>query len=402
MRNDLMPRAAPTRRNLLGMAGAVAAWGCLPRFAHAAMSDSRVVVVVLRGALDGLSAVPAIGDPAYSSTRAELANGAGGQGDLPLDGFFALHPSMPKLHKMYQAKELAVVHAVASPYRERSHFDGQDVLENGGMGPRAENTGWLNRAVGGLRTEGTIAKSKYPSLATTPTVPLILRGKAPVLTWIPPDLPQASADTISRVLDLYEHTDPEMAKVFAAGRDVNMMAGGDKTSSDPKGKALSASFQVLTTGAGRLLAQEQGPRVAAISFDGWDTHAREVLRLNAQLGALDDAMDALRTSLGPVWKKTSVLVITEFGRTVRKNGTGGTDHGTATVAFLLGGAVKGGKVIADWPGLSALYEGRDLKPTTDLRAVMKGVLRAQLDLPVGALANVVFPGSDAVRPLFVE
>lgn len=384
------------RRAFLALAGTVTTWASLPRLARATTTDDRLIVIVLRGALDGLYAVPPVGDPAYGAIRADLAP-SNGQPPLKLDGFFGLHPSLPKLHGMFHAKELVILHAVATPYRERSHFDGQDVLESGVANPRQSSTGWLNRAVAGLPVEDAIRK--YPALATTATVPLILRGKAPVLTWTPSDFAPSSTDTVARLLSLYEQLDPKLAEAFAAGQQVNMLAEQNHASEKPKEKPASSAFQVLATGAGRLMAQQDGPRVAVISYDGWDTHAREILRLDAQLGALDDAIDSIKSALGPVWKRTKVLVVTEFGRTVRKNGTGGTDHGTGTVAFVAGGGFNGGRIVADWPGLSSLHEGRDLKPTADMRGIMKAVLSTQFDIPEGALATSVFPESGKVKRL---
>lgn len=393
MSHDVTVRAALARRGFLAGLGSVTAWAGLPSIASAANTDPRLVVVILRGAVDGLSAVPPIGDKNYAALRGDGAVGAGGAAPLPLDGFFGLHPAMPKLHKLYHAKELLVMHAVATPYRERSHFDGQDVLENGFSTPRGGNTGWLNRAVSSLPS--TKMRTGYVGLATSPTVPLIMRGKAPVTTWIPPDLTQATPDTIARLMDLYQHTDPEMAKVFAAGHDIDMLAQGKTPSKD---KGIIGAFEQLAAGAGRLLVQEQGPRIAVISYDGWDTHARQSIRLGTQFSALDGAMDALRTNMGAAWRQTVVLVVTEFGRTAHRNGTEGTDHGTATVALLLGGRVRGGRVVSDWPGLEVLHEGRDLAPTTDLRAIEKGVLRDLLGQTDSVLSDTVFPGSSKLAP----
>jgi uncharacterized protein (DUF1501 family) len=405
MTNRLPPEAngarpLVNRRHFLAAAGSVVAWAHMPHFARAAGRDPRFIVVVLRGGMDGLAAVPPVGDPDYAAVRGEVASATEGGSALPLEGIFALNAAMPKLHQRYRAGELLVVQAVASPYRERSHFDAQDVLESGLPVPRAGKTGWLNRAVEALPKGERV--SSQGGLATMPTVPLILRGSAPVLTWVPPDLAPASSDTVVRLIDLYQHTDPEMARVFGAGHDLDLMGSGSKN--EPRPRGIDGAFEQLARGAGRLLARDDGPRIAVISYDGWDTHARQGTkegRLARLLGALDGALDALRLELGSNWSQTVVAVVTEFGRTAHQNGTQGTDHGTATSAFVVGGAVKGGRVIADWPGLKTrnLYEGRDLAPTTDLRAVFKALLQDHLGLSERVLADAVFPDTQRIRPL---
>jgi uncharacterized protein (DUF1501 family) len=389
----------PNRRVFLASAGAFVAWSRIPTFAKASERDPRFLVVILRGAMDGLAVVPPIGDPDYSSLRGDLAIGAPGlEPVLPLDGFFGLNDALPAFHARYLAGEALVVHAAATPYRDRSHFDGQDVLENGTAGPRAMRTGWLNRAVAALPAGEGI--SPIASLAASPTVPLILRGEAPTVTWTPPILQPASADTVERLLHLYKHSDPELAQVFEAGMGFDQ-AGGDMDGR--RGGKPAVAFKRVAEGAGRILAREDGPRVAVISYDGWDTHFNEGAesgRLSRLLAALDEALETLAVELAPVWRDTVVAVVTEFGRTAHPNGSNGTDHGTATTAFLLGGAVKGGRVIADWPGLKPenLFENRDLAPTTDLRAVLKGLLRDHLGLSERVLGADVFPESADVRP----
>ena len=390
----------PSRRVFLASAGAFIAWSQMPRFAHAAGRDPRLVVVVLRGAMDGLAVVPPVGDPDYPALRGEMAIGAPGlEPVLALDGFFGLNDALPGLHARYQAREALIVHAAATPYRERSHFDGQDVLESGMQAPNASRTGWLNRAVEALPAGETIRPAS--GLAVSATVPLILRGQAPTVTWTPPKLSAASADTAARLMDLYMHTDPELGRIFAAGLNVDAMAG---QMDDTDGRGLAESFRDVAIGSGRLLAQDDGPRIAALSYHGWDTHFKQGVddgRLARLLAALDAALEALAAEMAPVWQDTVVAVVTEFGRTARENGSDGTDHGTATTAFLLGGAVNGGRVIADWPGLRSdqLLEDRDLAPTTDLRAVLKGVLRDHLGLSDRVLATDIFPESLGIRPL---
>ena len=403
--NMLCETPSLSRRRLLASGATFAAWAFAPRFAHAAGGrDPRLLVVILRGALDGLSAVAPVGDPDYQALRAGIALQKDGDGAaLGLDGFFALHPALPNFARLYKTGQALVVHAAATPYRARSHFDGQDVLETGLPGVGRTDSGWLNRAMAAIPAGEQIARRG--GLAVGPTTPIILRGKAPVLGWAPPILQPAGDDLAARVLDLYKHRDPALAKALQAGIDTDRLAKSngmdDKSvggSANPKGMVQAAR------GAAKLIAAADGPRVAALAFDGWDTHANEggaKGRLADLLGGLDGAFAAFEEVLKPVWKDTAILVVTEFGRTARVNGTEGTDHGTATVAFLAGGAVKGGRVIADWPGLkdAALFENRDLKPTTDLRSVMKGLLADHLGLGANVLASQVFPDSAAVKAM---
>jgi uncharacterized protein (DUF1501 family) len=391
-----------TRRGLLGAGVSFYAWAHLNRVASAAGArDPRLLVVILRGALDGLSAVPPINDPAYADLRGEIAlQKDGAFAAMPLDGFFALHPAMKTFARLYKEKKASVVHAAATPYRERSHFDGQDLLESGYDRPGRVDSGWLNRALQAMPAGQRV--SSKGGLGIGPATPLILRGSAPVMGWAPQGVPNAGDDLAARVLDLYTHRDPALGKALLAGLDTDKMAkaqgmSGDMAKpqggpADPKGMAQAAQ------GAARLLAAFDGPRVAALSFDGWDTHANQggaTGRLASLLGGLDGAFGVFEEVLKPVWNDTAVIVVTEFGRTARVNGTVGSDHGTGTVAFLLGGAVAGGRVFADWPGLAQnqLHEGRDLKPTLDLRVILKGLLQDHLGLPAGVLAERIFPGS---------
>lgn len=395
-------RAQLSRRMFLASAGAFVAWAGMPRHSYAAGRQPRLLTVVLRGAMDGLAVVPPVGDGQYEAMRGELAIGvAGRQQVLPLDGFFGLNPALPGLHRLYGEGDALIVHAAATPYRERSHFDGQDVLESGMTGPRGSASGWMNRLAEAMPRGGAVAP--VSGLAASQTVPLILRGAAPTLTWSPPLLSPVSEDTAQRLLALYQSTDPALAEALASGMMVDGLAGG----TDPqirRARSTMEAFRTLAGGAARLVAAEDGPRIAVLSYDGWDTHTSEGAeegRLADLLMALDGALTTLRDVLAPVWDDTVVAVVTEFGRTARVNGSEGTDHGTATAAFLLGGAVKGGRVLADWPGLAEgqLYEGRDLAPTVDLRAVFKGIARDHLGVDERTLASQVFPDSLGVRPL---
>jgi uncharacterized protein (DUF1501 family) len=405
-----MPLHVPSRRELLLASGVLFAWAHVPRLARAEGRDPRLLAIVLRGALDGLATVAPVGDPAWSALRGYKGLSLSGVNPaLPLDGMFALNPAMPNLHRMYQAKEALVVHAVATPYRERSHFDGQDVLESGVNAPGRVDTGWLNRTLASLESAGRVAPSKQ-AFAVGPITPLVVRGSAPVLSWTPSRLPPTGQDTVMRLLDLYRHTDPALARALeervglaAIAGSGGMQMGAQQPSNGPAA-AVRSYFAEAAGAAGKFMSRADGPRVGALAFDGWDTHANEGAsggRLAALLGALDGALGAFQESMGEAWRETVVIVMTEFGRTAKINGTDGTDHGTATVALLAGGSVNGGRVLADWPGMkdSDLYEGRDLKATTDLRAVLKGVLRDHLRADEKQLAAHVFQGSAALRPI---
>src|SRR5689334_3383336 len=409
----LANRHAATRRELLIASGTLFAWAYLPKLARAEGRDPRLLVIVLRGALDGLAAVAPVGDPDWIALRGDHALTLGGNpAALPLDSYFALNPAMPNLHRMYHAGTAIIAHAVASPYRERSHFDGQDVLESGLTKPGASDSGWLNRALASLQPAGHVASKD--AFAVGPVTPLVVRGSAPVLSWTPPKLPPTGDDTVMRVLDLYRHTEPMLARALEERIDLAAIAReGGFDMLPPKsagrvpqvpGAAIKRYFAGAAGAAAKFMARSDGPRVGALAFDGWDTHAAEGAangRLALLLSALDGALASVESGMGDAWKETVVTVVTEFGRTARINGTDGTDHGTATVTLLAGGALKGGRVISDWPGLkeASLYEGRDLKPTTDLRAVLKGVLKDHLRVPDTALATKVFPDSVAARPM---
>jgi uncharacterized protein (DUF1501 family) len=403
---------APSRRELLLASGALFAWAGMPKLARAEGRDPRLLVIVLRGALDGLATAAPVGDPDWIRLRGDKALKLEGPTPaLPLDGFFALNPAMPNLHRLYRAGQATIVHAAATPYRERSHFDGQDVLESGLTQPGVADTGWLNRALAALAPESEVLAHSRAAFAVGPVTPLIVRGPAPILPWTPPRLPPATDDTVMRLLDLYRHTDLALARVLEERMGLAaIVRAGDMDTGQAKanpggGVAQVRSYFAESAGAAaKFLAQPDGPRIGALAFDGWDTHADEGEvsgRLANLLGALDGAIAAVETQMGGAWRETVVALVTEFGRTARINGTQGTDHGTATVALLAGGALKGGRVIADWPGVAEakLYENRDLMATTDLRAVMKGLLRDHVRVRDDALATSVFPDSAGVKPM---
>jgi len=398
-----------TRRSILKTvlaASALSVWDAPIRLTFAnAPTDRRFVVVILRGALDGLAAVPPHGDPNYKSVRGVLALDTTGTNALhDLDGHFGLHPALINMKAMWDAKELAVFHNISSPYRDRSHFDGQNVLETGGTGPHVLSDGWLNRALtplGLANGEGALA------VASTP--PLMLAGASKATSWMPEAMPEPDKAFMARVRALYAH-DPALES--ALDRALETEAQADAAMDDKpknagdmaKGYGAYGDLTPLFKGAGKLLAGEKGPRVAVFDVSGWDTHVNEGAgdgQLARRLRALDQGLDAFKTALRPAWDKTAIVMATEFGRTVRPNGNGGTDHGTAGAAFLLGGSVQGGVVSAEWIGLepSALQDGRDQPPRTDQRALFKGALADHMGVARRDLEGSVFPDSGSIAPM---
>ncbi len=379
-----------TRRFVLGAGTATLAAFSLPRMAFArASTGRRFVFIIQRGAADGLSIVGPTGDPLHASVRGEFDQDL--RSGVRLGGFFTLHPALAETARMYGSKEALFVHAVASPYRDRSHFDGQNVLETGGSAAYQLRDGWLNRLLGLLPSEDSKA------LALSDTLPMAVRGTNQVSSYAPSKLVGPSEDLLQRVFAMYEG-DAQLHSLWSEAV-ATRMAAGDVDASGRNGAAIGGV-------AAKLLAGESGARIAMIETNGWDTHSAQRGRLFAQLKNLDAILGSLKSGLDSDWANTLVLVATEFGRTVRPNGTGGTDHGEAAVAMLLGGAVRGGNVIADWPGLStaALFEGRDLKPTTELDSLIAGALSQHYRLePARVMANL-FPesGRTAVgQPLVV-
>lgn len=397
-----MIHALSRRAALLGLGGAVML-GRASLALAAAPTERRFVVVLLRGAMDGMSAVVPYGDPALASLRGALlapepGRDAGQMGaTLDLGGFYGLHPALANMHAMYAAGDLAVLHAVAGSYRSRSHFEAQDYLESGA--DHRMTSGWLNRVIGALpRVSGADGQA----LAVGVSVPLLLRGPALVASWAPQSFTTPALDLYARIAQLNQ-TDKVTGPAIAAGLKERGFVGiALENGALPGGEKGGArfGFPALAGAAGKLMAEPNGPRIAALEIDGWDTHSAQVNRLTGPLKQLDAGLLALKSALGPAWRQTIVLVMTEFGRTARVNGTGGTDHGTGTAAFVAGGAVLGGRVIADWPGLGAgrLLDDRDLQPTTDLRAVVKGVLGPHLGVNATDLGGI-FPDRSSVQPM---
>jgi uncharacterized protein (DUF1501 family) len=391
-----------SRRRLLqgalatGAAAATAPWATLAMGGTAGPDSPRLVAIILRGGMDGLWTVPPIGDPGFAAARGALAEYPAAP--LPLSGPFALHPGFAQLHAMWGRKELVVVHAAGLPYRDRSHFDAQNVLEGGGERPYQLATGWLGRA---------LAVGGQPGLALSTAVPLLMRGPRDVDTWAPSALPGPSPDLVARLARVYAN-DPALSSALmrAQGLRTDMPTSAEMMAIATAGTGKNAvgTLPAMTRQAAEFMLQPKAPQLVMLEQGGWDSHANLTNDKSAfltNLHQLDQSLGTLRDMLdGPgIWRRTVVVVATEFGRQVAINGTRGTDHGTGGAAFVLGGAVQGGQMLADWPGLSVAdrYEGRDLKTTTDLRAVFKAVLSDHLRIAGSALDKDVFPGTAGMK-----
>ncbi len=402
----------PTRRGLLATAagfGLSLQLMAVPAFAaDAQAAKKKMIFVICRGGMDGLSVAPPIGDSEYRGLRGDLALDATA---LPLDATFALHPQLTATYAMAKAGEARIVPAVATPDRARSHFEAQDVLETGAAGVYSTTSGWLNRAV-----ETLSRQRKVDAISIGPTAPLVLRGKVQTASWSPGKGVDAEARLPSLLQDLYRNDallGPALAKGLATetmakeataglmGAPAPMMAGGKGGGGGQGGQPGRDAAKMLGESLAGFMREPNGPTVAAISLDGFDSHAGQAGLLNQRLAYLDAVLDGIHTGLGPEWKDTVVVVATEFGRTARANGTGGTDHGTGSTALLLGGALKSGGIVGDWPTLKqqALYENRDVTPTLDMRGLFKGVLAEHMGVDRGALDNTIFPSSGAVKPV---
>ena len=375
------------RRNFMGATALLAT--PIVSFAKAD-TDRRFVFIIQRGAADGLNIVVPYADPNYLKLRGNLAIEVAAP--MKLDGTFALHPALTQVRKLYAEKEAIFLHAVASPYRDRSHFDGQNVLESGSKIPYQLKSGWMNRLLGLLPRDGK------DGIAFSSAVPLAMQGAFDVTTYAPSSLPEANEDLLMRVQQLYA-TDRQLNPLWtsaleARGMASGQMKGGDKRQNDAALGKIAAGF----------LAAPTGPRVAMIETSGWDTHSGQNERLERQLRGLDALIGGLKEGMGSAWSQTVVLVATEFGRTAAANGTGGTDHGTASAAMLLGGAVQGGRIVSDWLGLasSSLFEGRDLQPTLGLDALISNVCAQTFKLDTEMAQKIMFPyavGKNAMSQL---
>ncbi len=380
MTAHLNRRAFLARSALIGCS--VAASPLLTPVSFAAAPwDTRLVVIILRGGMDGLAVVQPRGAPEYAGLRSGLLDRSAGEAQ-DLDGFFALHPALSPLSGLWRQGDLAFVHAVSTPYRDRrSHFDGQDLLEAGTGSLTGVRDGWLNRMLGLMpgveaRTAFAIGRGEMK----------LLNGAVPVADWAP-DADLAISPQAMRLAELVMQDDP----AFHAALSEAMMLSDDDAAGRGRGKP---HVKVAEFAAEQLRGET---RIASFSINGWDTHKGQAKALGVALGRLADTVLTLQSGLGPdIWGKTAIVAMTEFGRTVRENGTGGTDHGTGGAMLLAGGAIRGGRVLGAWPGLAEadLYDRRDLMPTGDVRAPAAWLMRGLTGLDRGALERVVFPGLD--------
>jgi len=375
------------RRTFLAGAGALAALASTRAAFAAAPTERRFVLMLLRGGLDGLHALPPHGDPDYRRRRPNLALAPNPA--LDLDGYFGLHPALSELTPLYRAGELLLIPAAATRYRDRSHFDGQNMLENGSGKPYGAQDGWLNRAILGLN-DG----DRRLGLALGPSVPLILQGDARVRTWSDSGLPAADEDFLSRMGMIYRE-DSLFAEALrdALGGLKPAVSMGDMADEPQRAQM----FVKAARAAADLLARPEGPRIAVLESQGWDTHFAQERRLSALLGDVARGLTAMKVGMGEAWQETVVMIVSEFGRTAAENGSRGTDHGTGGLAMLAGGAVSGGRIAGEWPGLSdrSLHEGRDLLATNAYERMFKTALIDHLGLDEGFVEDRVFPGSRA-------
>ncbi|MFS1430802.1 DUF1501 domain-containing protein [Vibrio splendidus] len=390
-KSDCSQNKAPhsiNRRQFMGIAAAVGVSAMLPFPSFAKTGSNNIFIwVSLRGAMDGLNVVVPHADPDYSNLRPNI--GLKPEQLVKLDDFFGLHPSLKQCHQWYESNELSFVHACSTAYRERSHFDGQKILENGTSDP-FNTVGWINRLL-------TLSSEKYDGIAIDSGLPLIMQGESTVASWYPNRL--KTRDKQTELLEELFQSDQMLSSNFESVMKIDQLVGD---------QGVGKQFKSLMGKTGDILSADNGPNIAALELGGWDTHANQGNvngRLSNQLKTLDVGLAALKASLGDRWQKTVIIAASEFGRTAKENGTKGTDHGTGNVMFVAGGTMPslkgaGGKVIANWPGLSQsqLYEGRDLNPTIDMRSVIKGVLNRHLSIEVKQL-NAIFPDSADIRPM---
>lgn len=386
------------------------------------LARKKLVVVICRGGMDGLSVSPPVGDANYANLRGSIAMKP--DQVLKLDDTFGLHPELKSVHALALKGEARIAPAIASPDRARSHFEAQDVLETGSAHVYGTETGWLNRTL-----EALAPVRKVEGLSVGTTAPLILRGKVQAASWSPGKGVDETARLPTLLQDLYKN-DPMLGPAFARGLETETMAQTAMTalSATPAMNVAAASTPAMTGAApmsptmandrqnragseaarklgstlGGFMVQAGGPQIAAISLDGFDTHAGQLGQIATRLSYMDAVLDGLHTGLGAEWKNTVVIAVTEFGRTARVNGTGGTDHGTGSTGLVLGGALKkGGGIVGDWPGLAdkALFENRDTAPTVDMRGLFKGVLAEHIGVDRAILENKVFPDSAAAKPV---
>ncbi|MGB0747907.1 MAG: DUF1501 domain-containing protein [Magnetospiraceae bacterium] len=380
-----------TRRAFLSGTAAAAALASFPGIVHGAVnSDRRLVVIVLRGGLDGLGMVPPLSDPRLRTWRPNLSQAIEARaGIVPLTADFGLDNRADNIGRLFAKGEVGFAHAVATPYRERSHFDAQDVLENGTATNAGARDGWLNRVVGALAP----ARPDY-ALSAGWSQSYLMKGPAPTIGWAPDSRLPLASNTQTVLQTLYAK-DPLFAQAFQGA--VAMRGEGMAGMGQPRVRPGDTSS--IGAMVGQALSAPQGTRIAGFAVGGWDTHIGQVNLLGTALGRLDATLMSLYDGLGAAWNNTAVLAVTEFGRTVRENGTHGTDHGTASVMMFGGGLMRGGQVIGDWPGLAEkdLHQNRDLRPTSDVRRYAAWTLKGLYGLSDAVLTSRIFPGLEMGR-----
>jgi uncharacterized protein (DUF1501 family) len=351
----------------------------------------KMVFVLLRGGFDGLAALVPVGDPDYAAIRGGMAFGASELTTIG-DGF-GLAPGLAPWKTLWDQQELVGLHAMAIPYRTRSHFAGQAILETGLDRPDGVSDGWLNRLL-------QIMDGERSGIAVAAGMPRSLSGTHQVTSWSPAELGVVDDAYVDRLSLLYR-ADPELHDRFEAALQMKEVAPEmDRMG----GRGPRGQMAPIMSAAAKFLREPGGPNVAALEFSGWDTHANQGLvggQLDRLLGQLARGVLTFKEEMRDEWANTTVVIMTEFGRTARPNGTQGTDHGTAGAGWVIGPNVAKSTVISDWPGLAerSLFESRDLRPTLDTRAVLKGVIAGVFDLTAGQ-ADRVFPGSGDVRGLY--
>ena len=320
--------------------------------------QKKLIWILLRGGMDGLHATIPVFEPRLMKLRKNLVQPIQDQ-LLPLNRGFALHPALKFMHKLFLDKQLNAIVATATPHRQRSHFAAQDLLESGLPKTDIDN-GWLARALNELNTKGTNNQTTQQSIAIAQSLPIAMRGGSNSMTWYPSALPVTSDDLHQRLFELYKHEQSLSERLKQALKTQDLVEGMRITKRHKK-------FSNLAKSCASLISEPNGPTIAMLESSGWDTHSHQVNKLNTKFKDLNDGIKALNKGLKDQWADTIFIISTEFGRTIKVNGTGGTDHGTATTMFIGGGAIEGGNVLGDWPGLGKqrLFQGRDLKPTSN-------------------------------------
>ena len=396
MAHAMHAHGLPTRRGILALGTGVTLsyLGGGQAFGQdGAAAQRKMVVIICRGAMDGLNTAPPVGDRGYAALRGGLALKP--ESVLKIDDTFSLHPKLAATYALLQQGQARIAPAVAIPERIRSHFEAQDLLESGGARLYGATTGWLNRTLTTMQ-----ATRPVKALSIGPQEPLILRGPFQADSWSPGGKVGTSTSRIATQLQELYKTDALLGPALSAGLATEKQADALSGGSPLRGGDVKAFAET----AARFLTADGGPSIAVLNVDGFDTHANqgaETGLLATRLQLLDQVIDGLHKGLGPTWDQTVVVVATEFGRTARVNGTQGTDHGTASTLILAGGALKSGGVVGDWPTLqeAKLFENRDLAPTLDIRSVFKGLLQDHLGVDRRSLDSRVFPDSAIAAPV---